>query len=105
MPSLSQVRAVAPRPVRRNLKDFCPNDRGLTSASPWLRGLPQAAPGCFDLILGGGAVGPGRVPDALARLERLVHGEEVVDLQPVELRYVLELAHLLLPRVAGRDTD
>src|SRR5580700_8856504 len=104
--SLEPVRAVAPRPVRRNLKSlFVRTDRGLTSASPWLRGLPQAAPGCFDFVLGGGAVGPGRVPDALARLERLVHGEEVVDLQPVELGYVLELAQVLLPRVAGGHAD
>src|SRR5690242_2406606 len=65
----------------------------------------QAAPGRLDLGLGGGAVGPGRVPDALARLQLLVHGEEVMDRQPVELGYVLELAQVLLPRVAGRDAD
>src|SRR5689334_22306896 len=65
----------------------------------------QAAPGRLYLGLGGGAVGPGRVPDALARLQLLVHGEEVVDLQPVVLGYVLELAQVLLPRIAGRDTD
>jgi len=29
----------------------------------------------------------------------------VVDLQPVELGYVLELLQVLLPRVAGRDAD
>src|SRR5580693_9121187 len=79
--------------------------RGLSSGSAWLRGLGQAAPGCLHLGLGVGAVGPGRAPDALARLERLVHGEEVVDLQPVELGYVLELAQVLLPRVAGGHAD
>jgi len=39
-----------------------PNGGGITPASAWLwtLGLPQAAPGGFDLGLGGGAVGPGR---------------------------------------------
>src|SRR5690349_96236 len=60
-----------------------------TSAVSRLLGGLQPAPGSLHLGLGGGAVGPGRVPDALAWLQRLVHGEEVVDLQPVELGYVL----------------
>src|SRR5213082_613720 len=67
--------------------------------------LPQAAPGRLYLGLGGGAGGPGRVPDSLARLQLFVHGEEVMDLQPVVLGHVLELAQVLLPRVAGRDAD
>src|SRR5204862_6080444 len=65
----------------------------------------QAAPGRLHLGLGGGAGGPGRVPDSLARLQLLVHGEEVVDLQPVVLGYVLELAQVLLQRISGRDTS
>src|SRR5580693_4574972 len=81
--------------------------RGITSSSAGLRPLAflETAPGFFHLGLGGGAVGPGRVPDALARLQLLVDGEEVMDLQPVELGHVLELARVVLPRVAGRDTD
>src|SRR5207344_3574842 len=75
------------------------------SAVSWLLGGLQAAPGSLHLGLGGGAVGPGRVPDALARLQRLVHGEEVVDFQPVELGYVLEFAQVLLPRVARGHAD
>src|SRR3984957_2263900 len=74
-------------------------------ASARLRALPQALPRRLDLGLGGDAVGPRRVPHALPRLEFLVDGEEVVDLQPVELRNVLELAQVLLPRVAGRHAD
>jgi hypothetical protein len=69
------------------------------------RRVLQAAQGGLDLGFGCGAVGPGRVPDALARLQRLVHGEEVVDLQPVELGYVLELAQVLLARVARGYAD
>src|SRR5579863_7251588 len=61
-------------------------------ASARLRALPQALPRRLHLGLGGDAVGPRRIPHALARLELLVDGEEVVDLQPVELRDVLQLA-------------
>ncbi len=67
--------------------------------------LAQAPPGRFDFGLRGDAIGPGRVVDTLAWFQLLVDGEEVVDLEPVELGHVLEFAQLLEPRVAGRDAD
>src|SRR5216683_4514034 len=52
----------------------------LPSAVPRLGSGLQAAPGRLHLGLGGGAVGPGRALDALARLQLLVAHEEVPDL-------------------------
>src|SRR6516164_10566310 len=101
MPSLSQVRAAAPRSVQSNLKALARTDRGITSASAWLLGVPQALPGRFDLGFGGGAVGPGRALDALPRLQFLVDQEEVLDLHPVELRQVVQVAQVFLARVGG----
>jgi len=64
--------------------------------------LLEAAAGGFYLGLGGGAVGPGGAFDALARLQLLVDQEEVLDLQPVEPRQVVQVLQVLLARVAGR---
>jgi len=44
-----------------------------------------ALAGCFDLGFGCLAPHPGGALDRLARLEVLVHLEEVLDLEPVEL--------------------
>src|SRR6202007_2780818 len=84
-----------------NQKQLSRTGRRITSSSARLCpvALLEAAPGFFHLGLGGGAVGPGRVPDALARLQLLVHGEEVMDLQPVKLGVVLGSPHVLSPRV------
>ena len=61
--------------------------------------VPQAAPGRFHLVFGGGAAGPGRALDALARFQFLVDQEEVLDLQPVEFGQVVEFAQVFLARV------
>ena len=53
----------------------------------------------FDLELGLGAADPVGALDRLPGLELLVDGEEVLDLQPVELRQVVDVAHVLEPRV------
>lgn len=86
MPSLSGLRVGAAHTTIGSDNQFIiPND-------PWYHfrvslavapGLPQAVTGCFDLGFGGGAVGPGRAFDALARFQFLVDQEEVLDLQPL----------------------
>jgi hypothetical protein len=65
--------------------------------------LPLAAG--FDLGLGGGAVRPGFGPDHLAGFEGLVDLEEVLDLEPVELGHVVDVAEVLHPRVVRRDGE
>src|SRR6266699_3489008 len=84
-----------------------PGLNGATSASAWPRllGLPQAAPGRLHLGFGGGAVGPGRALDALARFQFLVDQEEVLDLQPVEFGQIVEVAQVFLAWVAGRHAE
>src|SRR6201986_3340920 len=67
--------------------------------------LAQSLPGCHDLGLGGDTVGPGGVADALAWFQLLVDGEEMMDLETVELGYVLEFAQVTLARVVGRHAD
>jgi hypothetical protein len=62
----------------------------------------QPLPALLDLGLGRGPVRPRGALDRLAWLEFLVHLEEVLDLQPVELRHVMDVAQVLLPRVGGR---
>src|SRR3954449_3676275 len=57
------------------------------------------------LVLGLGAADPVGALDGLARLELLVDGEEVLDLQPVELRQVVDVAHVLEPRVGGGHAE
>jgi hypothetical protein len=46
-----------------------------------------------------------RALDALARLQLLVDREEVLDLQPVELREMSDVLQVLLPRVVRRDAE
>ena len=58
-----------------------------------------ALPGREDLGLGLGPADPGRALDRLAGLEVLVDLEEVLDLQPVVLRHVVDVAQVLPPRV------
>jgi len=74
----------------------------MTGADPVSRPLliliPQPATRRFHLGFGVGAAGPGRVADALARLEFLVDKKEVLDLEPVELGQVMQVAQVLLSR-------
>ena len=65
----------------------------------WLPVLPEAAPGGCHRGFGGGAVGPGRALDALARLELLIDEKEVLDLEPVEFGQVMQVAQVFLTRV------
>jgi hypothetical protein len=58
-----------------------------------------------DLRLGAGPALPGGALDRLARLEVLVDLEEVLDLQAVELRHVVDVADVVHAGVAGHDAD
>src|SRR5258706_4062796 len=56
----------------------------------------EPLPRGFDLLLGGLPADPPRRLDLLARLQRLVHLEEVLYLKPIELRdvgYVAQVSH------------
>src|SRR6266498_2889274 len=70
-----------------------------------LASIAQPAPGRLDFGLGGGAADPGRALDAFARLKGLVDLEKVLDLEPVELRQVVDIAQVLLARVVRRDAQ
>jgi hypothetical protein len=59
----------------------------------------------LDLGLRLGAAHPLGTLDGLARLQVLVDLEEVLDLQPVELRHVAHVAQVLQPRVGRRDAE
>src|SRR5581483_5219202 len=59
----------------------------------------------FDLGFRGLAVGPGLRLDRLAGLQVLVHLEEVLDLQPVELGHVVDVPQVRHPRVGGRHAQ
>src|SRR5947199_8509734 len=64
--------------------------------------LPVPRPRGDELRLRLGPADPARALDALAGLEILVHLEEVLDLQPVELGHVVDVAQVLLAWVVGR---
>src|SRR5690606_27853063 len=58
-----------------------------------------AAPGRSDLVLRSGPSHPRGALDGLARLQLLVHLEEVLDLQAVELGYVVDVLEDVLAGV------
>jgi hypothetical protein len=60
--------------------------------SPQARGVLRAFPRCVDPALGLGPPDLCRSLDALARLERFVDLEEVLDLEAIELREVVDVA-------------
>src|SRR5580693_1972249 len=90
-----------PLPVRF-VSSFSPNGPRSPPRSARFRPLAvdQPAPGRLDLGLGVPAVGPGPSFDALARFQLLVDQEEVLDLQPVEVGQVVEVAQVFLAWVA-----
>ena len=59
----------------------------------------------LDLGLCGFPPCPGRALDGLAWLEVLVDLEEVLDLEPVELRKVAEILQVLEAGIVGRYRD
>src|SRR5687767_8825918 len=61
--------------------------------------LLEALPGGDDLALGLVPPHPGGALDGLSGLQVLVDGEEVLDLEPLELREVVDVAQVLLTRV------
>src|SRR5579859_2530291 len=66
-------------------------------------GEPLAAG--LDLGFGGTAVRPRLGLHRLARLDRLVDLEEVLDLQPLELRHVVDVPQVLRPGIPGRHAQ
>ncbi|SIN25220.1 type VII secretion integral membrane protein EccD [Micromonospora cremea] len=62
-------------------------------------GVARPLVGGVDLGLGLGTADPGRALHRLAGLQVLVHLEEVLDLQPVELAQVVDVAQVLLAGV------
>src|SRR5262249_30340007 len=64
-----------------------------------LDSLPVSLARLLDLGLRLGAPGPGRALDALSRLQILVDLEEVLDLQPVELRQMVDVTQVFLARI------
>src|SRR5215472_5107549 len=68
-------------------------------------GLLKTLSGLLDLGLGGRAAGPVGALNRLAGLKILVNLEEVLDLQPVKLRQVINLTQVLGAGVARGDAE
>src|SRR6266516_3744777 len=67
--------------------------------------LAEALAAGLDLGLGGAPVRPRLGAYLLARLDRLVDLEEVLDLQALELGHVMDVPQVLHPGVGGRHAE
>jgi len=77
------------RPGPPGLRPLCPSEKGLTAA--------------LDLRLGGRAARPLGGLHHLARLEILVNLEEMLDLQPLVLRHVMNVPQVFQPGICRWD--